>query len=165
MTRKIRLFILHSFVVVYTNYCSHFVEKFKVKFFLPEIAAIKILQPISLSIPLFNKQSFASKQKRQRNMKKYPDSFYVQSLRVNFDFSTKWCNQGEENLECAGSLSNIFRFNFELNVLFQSILSFLFSTFGIINKDCYWTVSLISPKTCLPWQKNRNRSTRSPRLY
>lgn len=93
LTRKIRLFILHSFVVVCTNYCSHFVETCKVKFFLPEISAVKILLSISVSIPLFNQQGFVSKQKRQQNVKKYPDSFSKQqSLRVSFDFSTNWCN-------------------------------------------------------------------------
>ena len=41
--------------------------------------------------------------------KKHSDPYRkLQSSRVTFDFSTKWCNYGEENLECAGCLSNIF---------------------------------------------------------
>ena len=71
LAHKIRLSILHSFIVIYTNYSSHLVQMFKVQHFY---------------LKCYN----VYKQKWQQNEKKVPYSFRkLQSSRVSFDFLAK----------------------------------------------------------------------------
>ena len=106
LTRKIRLSILHSFIVIYTNYSSHLVQMFKVQHFhLKWYNQNFTMHCAVYSTSYSTDQVLLTNKNDSRMRKKYPiplESYNLHELVLTFQ--QKWCNYGEENLEC---LSNI----------------------------------------------------------
>ena len=155
MTRNTQLSILYFRIVVYTNYCPHFVEMFKVRFFYLKCCNQSCIMHYAIDSNSYStgKVLFTNK-KDSRMWKEHPDPLAkLQSSQVTFDFSTKWCNYGQETWDMRRMFIQDFLAYFEFTVPFQPILSFLSLTLGILDKDSNWAVSFIfsKKKNCLPW--------------
>ena len=80
------------------NCCSHFVEMFKVQFFYLKCYNQGFIMHYAIDSNSYsNDKVLFTNKKDNRMWKKYPDPLAkLQFSQVSFDFSTKWCNYGQE---------------------------------------------------------------------